>query len=172
LLSCAWILGSQSRIISNVALAQYRGAFTSPDAGSQVGGVQGIVFAYPRGIDSWLTGFVKRAGRAERTGRSDRGCRKRNRLDATGKRLLRCGKYRSEDNLDLIAGLYRKAKSTTIQRNSVALAVWPNWHDLPAGLLHIPGWLCFLPSVQRAALNQEPLTRCWTDRRQMPLWLG
>lgn len=116
----------------------------------QVGGVKGSVFAYPEEIDSWLTGFGETvlAGQSEQDEAIE--LQKKKSLDAT-EAASQMWQVRSEDNLDLIAALYRKAINH-YPANSAALAGMANCM-IYGGLLHILDGSVSYPRA-KAALSQ------------------
>jgi tetratricopeptide (TPR) repeat protein len=116
----------------------------------QVGGVKGSVFAYAEEIDSWLTrlGETLVEGKSEHDGAIE--LQKKRSFEST-EAAAQMWQARSEENLDLIAALYRKAINL-YPGNSAALAGLANCM-IYGGLLHIlDGPVCY-PRA-KAALSQ------------------
>jgi hypothetical protein len=72
------------------------------------GGCKGSVFAYPQEIDRWLTSLGEETGGGEADGDEAHETRKRRSLELTA-RATEMWETHSEENLDTIAGIYRKA---------------------------------------------------------------
>jgi tetratricopeptide (TPR) repeat protein len=116
----------------------------------QVGGIKGSVFAYSEELDSWLTGLGKTLveEQFEQDGAIE--LQKKRSLEST-QAAAQMWQARSEDNLDMIAALYRKAINLH-PGNSAALAGLANCM-IYGGLLHIlDGPVCY-PRA-KAALSQ------------------
>lgn len=116
----------------------------------QVGGTKGSVFAYSEELDSWLTrlGEALVEGQFEHDGAVE--LQKRRSFESA-EAASQMWQARSEDNLDLIAALYRKAINLN-PGNSSALAGLANCM-IYGGLLHILDGSVSYPRA-KAALSQ------------------
>jgi tetratricopeptide (TPR) repeat protein len=116
----------------------------------QVGGVKGSVFAYSEELDSWLTGLGETLveGQSDHDGAIE--LQKKRSFEST-EAASQMWQARSEDNLDLIAVLYRKAINL-YPGNSAALAGLANCM-IYGGLLHILDGSVSYPRA-KAALSQ------------------
>jgi tetratricopeptide (TPR) repeat protein len=135
----------------------------------QVGGIKGSVFAYSEELDSWLVGLGETLvkGQLGHDGAIEQ--QKKRSFEST-EAAAQMWQVRSEENLHLIAALYRKAISL-YPGNSVALAGLANCM-IYGGLLHIfDAPVCYLRAkaalTQAAKLDSEQIdVKCglaWLD---------
>jgi len=116
----------------------------------QVGGVKGSVFAYSEELDSWLIGLGETLDEGQLGHDGAIELQRKKSFEST-EAAAQMWQARSEDNLDLIAALYRKAINLN-PGNSVALAGLANCM-IYGGLLQVlDGSVCY-PRA-KAALSQ------------------
>jgi tetratricopeptide (TPR) repeat protein len=135
----------------------------------QVGGVKGSVFAYSEELDSWLT----RLGEALVEGpfeNDDAVELQKKRSFKSTEAASQMWQARSEDNLDLIAVLYRKAINQ-YPGNSAALAGLANCM-IYGGLLHILDGSVSYPRAKAALSQASELDSEQADVKCGMAWLN